>query len=410
MVKGLEVLCLLVIEASASKKVWGDSDDLPTFESFIGMHGRPLSPSSAEYTMRLQLFQDRLQQVRRQNQHPARLWTAAVNKFSDRTAAELESLRGWRGIVSSTEQKQVASHLHKRSGMFLGQSAAVVLPEEKHWKHLNASQIDYDQGSCGSCWAVATIVALQAGAEIQGHTRTFSAQELVSCVPNPKHCGGSGGCSGATVELAMQYVMDHGLKTSEDWPYEGEDGSCYGASFLETLRPKRRRDVDLEELIATGLHTSKSGKSAAVRTGLVAWEKLPPNKYEPLMVAVVKHGPVAVSVAASTWFAYSSGVFNDCDKDAVVDHAVTLFGYGSESHNKYWTIKNSWGPDWGEGGTIRLLRRDDDDTAQCGIDRQPEVGTGCDGGPKEVPVCGMCGILFDSVVPHFASKRDSSSA
>ena len=28
----------------------------------------------------------------------------------------------------------------------------------------------------------------------------------MDCVPNPKSCGGTGGCSGATVELAMSYV------------------------------------------------------------------------------------------------------------------------------------------------------------------------------------------------------------
>ena len=31
-------------------------------------------------------------------------------------------------------------------------------------------------------------------------------QELVDCVPNPHACGGTGGCSGATVELAMNFV------------------------------------------------------------------------------------------------------------------------------------------------------------------------------------------------------------
>ena len=37
-------------------------------------------------------------------------------------------------------------------------------------------------------------------------TELVSAQELVDCVGNPHHCGGSGGCNGATTELAMAYV------------------------------------------------------------------------------------------------------------------------------------------------------------------------------------------------------------
>ena len=32
----------------------------------------------------------------------------------------------------------------------------------------------------------------------------------------------------------------------------------------------------------------------------------------------------------------------------------------------------------------------------CNRDPRPEDGSGCDGGPSEVTVCGACGILYDS--------------
>merc|ERR1740117_1033061 len=100
---------------------------------------------------------------------------------------------------------------------------------------------------------------------------------------------------------------------------------------------------------------------------------------------------------------YQGGVFDHCDRDAVIDHAVTLIGYGGDKtlDEKFWLVQNSWGADWGEEGRIRVLRSDGDQSETCGVDRQPEVGTACKGGPKEVTVCGMCGILYDSVVPHF---------
>jgi len=240
---------------------------------------------------------------------------------------------------------------------------------------------------------------LDANAEINKRNRTFSAQELVNCVPNPHNCGGNGGCKGATVELAMNWAMDRGLQTDDETPYTGVDGTC--AKSTPALLATQGSDA-LKEMIAIGFHGVKSANSPGALIGLRGWERLPENQYEPLIRAVAETGPVAVSVAASGWQSYGSGIFDGCDKDAVIDHAVTLIGYGVDKDRaeKYWIIKNSWGSSWGENdGTIRLLRHEGNE--HCGTDYQPKEGTACDGGPSSVPVCGMCGILYDAVVPYF---------
>ncbi|KAK8971462.1 Vignain [Platanthera guangdongensis] len=39
-----------------------------------------------------------------------------------------------------------------------------------------------------------------------------------------------------------------------------------------------------------------------------------------------------------------------------VDHEVTVVGYGQTSDDiKYWILRNSWGPLWGEGGYMKML-------------------------------------------------------
>lgn len=45
------------------------------------------------------------------------------------------------------------------------------------------------------------------------------------------------------------------------------------------------------------------------------WQKLPENKYEPLKIALVTRGPVAVAVAARGWEMYVNGVYSECEKD-----------------------------------------------------------------------------------------------
>merc|ERR1719356_1045059 len=140
----------------------------------------------------------------------------------------------------------------------------------------------------------------------------------------------------------------------------------------------------------------------AASLGMTGWETLPKNEYKPLATALAFKGPVAVSVAAGTWFNYESGILNNCEKDAVIDHAVVAIGYGEENGNKYWVIQNSWGEDWGENGHIRLQRHAAD--SYCGMNNDPQKGVACQGETEPVPVCGMCGVLFDSVVPHFKSN------
>jgi KDEL-tailed cysteine endopeptidase len=55
----------------------------------------------------------------------------------------------------------------------------------------------------------------------------------------------------------------------------------------------------------------------------------------------------------------------DCSGD--IDHGVLAIGYGEENGIKYWLVKNSWGPNWGEGGYFKLKRSDTNDEGMCSI-------------------------------------------
>jgi cathepsin L len=140
-----------------------------------------------------------------------------------------------------------------------------------------------------------------------------------------------------------------------------------------------------------------SGSPVATIDGYVT---LPFNNYTALMNAIATVGPIAVSVDASAWSPYESGIFDNCNQDQPdIDHAVVLVGYGEESNgSKYWIIRNSWSPTWGEKGYIRIARTDNEET-RCGMDTTPQDGTACEGETQAVKVCGTCGVLFDSAYP-----------
>lgn len=87
--------------------------------------------------------------------------------------------------------------------------------------------------------------------------------------------------------------------------------------------------------------------------------KLPANDYNSLLYAVATEGPIVISVDASNWHSYESGVFNGCDYNENIDinHAVVLEGYGTDPEfGDYWLVRNSWGTDYGENGYIRIAR------------------------------------------------------
>merc|ERR1719301_114383 len=173
--------------------------------------------------------------------------------------------------------EQFASHVKGRSStgpLFQGQAQKADLkfgdlPDRKDWREEDGVVSDAkDQGGCGSCWAFSAVETLESHLAIAtGEKVKLSPQQIVSCSPNPQHCGGTGGCDGSTQPLAFNYTDTAGLTTEASYPYQGRTGKCQ----QDKIKP------------------------AAINSGYTV---LPMNNYTALMTAVATKGPVAISVAA----------------------------------------------------------------------------------------------------------------
>lgn len=389
-----------------------------SFEDFIKIHGHQYKPGTEEYELRRSLFEKRAVAVRAQNCQDG-AWFSTVNHLADRTPAELDRLRGWKhgpGGDSPPQFLQLSSEQSSHSSV-----AAHALPRSVDWRHLQAMRDVRNQGDCGSCWALSAATVMSAHAEIHATRHSFSPQHLLQCVENPQKCGGTGGCDGATVELAFAHAFEHGLVSYDRLPYEGEDPPppCTAPDAPETsLLEAAATDISLLEAAEEAKSLSADGRAAfesSTNFGMEGWQKLPENEVEPLLRAL-QDGPVSVALMATeNWNGYGGGVLDDCPAEATVNHAVALVGYGETGDgDKYWLVQNSWGAHWGEGGFLRLRRRSDgEEQARCGWDYSPQEGAGCAGGPDKVWVCGTCGILYDAVRPIFrrsGSPLNSSSS
>merc|ERR1719478_1044215 len=117
------------------------AQELPTFESFIELHGRSYQQGSAEFNERKALYQQRKADSELHNSVPDRLWTAGVNKLWDWTESELKTLRGWDG---SMMPEGGSSRTVRKHATFLQQDAD--LPKEKMWTNLATAQHIRNQG------------------------------------------------------------------------------------------------------------------------------------------------------------------------------------------------------------------------------------------------------------------------
>jgi len=354
----------LVVLAALATAAFGMS-----FEAFTTQYGRTYVFNSTEWHRRSTIFHSNLAKISAHNANPTKSFFMAVNQFADMTSEEMRAFRGY-------------NKAQARSFLGLQQEAAPVfhktvkdLPSSIDWRTKGAVTPVKNQGGCGSCWAFATTETLESHAALSTNPPTLvelAPQQLVSCCPNPKQCGGTGGCSGATAEVGYDYIVSNGGQTKESlYPYTGRDGKC---TYSPTKTPP-----------------------AAAATG---YTKLPENNYTALLNAIATIGPIAISVEADTWSFYGGGIFpaSSCNqKNTDIDHAVQLVGYGTDNGKDYWLVRNSWGATWGEKGYIRVERNADGNP--CNPDTTPGDGTACPPYPKEVTVCGACGILYDSCYP-----------
>jgi len=321
--------------------------------------------TEAEHKMRELIYQESLKKVNEINSNKSYTWKAAINHLSDRIPSELNALMGRNRDLSFFTSKNTTPNTLTNSTPFLKQ-----LPSHVDWREQGVTTPVKNQGSCGSCWAFSVAAVLESHISINNPDKSVivAPQELVDCVENPHKCGGTGGCNGATQEIGFEYIQNNGISSNSDYPYFAKEGQC---------------------------NSTKHKRIASIGH----FAKLPTNDYNMLLQTVAINGPVAISVAATEWSFYDSGVFNGyCG--TTVNHAVTLEGYGTdENGNDYWLVRNSWGESWGEKGYIRVMREKSAQDVVCGIDKNPHDGSACEGGPDEITVCGHCGILSDSSLP-----------
>ncbi|XP_075665574.1 senescence-specific cysteine protease SAG12-like [Castanea sativa] len=326
--KKLIAITFFILETFISGAMSRNFPDAPLYERYeqwMAQHGRKYI-NSVEKEKRFNIFKDNLEYIDKFNNGGNRTFKLGVNKFSDLTSEEF--LAYYTGFKISTQPSSL------NATRFRYEALTEELPGTMDWRERGAVTDVKNQGTCGACWAFSATAAIEGAIQIKtGNLISLSEQQLVDCSKN-----GNVGCGGGNMNNAFRYILqNNGIATEETYPYQEADGTC-----------------DQQE-------------ASTISAQITEILSISPGDEAQLLQAVATQ-PVSIGISSSPDFQhYESGVFTgQCGTD--LNHAVTAVGYGtSDDGIKYWLMKNQWGPDWGEGGYMRIQRDSGVGGGLCGL-------------------------------------------
>lgn len=283
------------------------------------------------------------------------------------------------------------------------------IPEHRHehldWRDVDGKNYDIEvknQGSCGSCYAVAAATMLSSRFKINNVDVDLSAQDALSCADTNQ------GCEGGYPILVAKYSKDFGLLAEQDAPYRAKSDACdkVDSSFIQAASASstvvrthgnRRAQSLLSTLSTASQAQTQDARRLLTNTPTSTRYHAKGARYvggyyggcgEVSMMEELQDGPIVVAFdAPNSLFHYKHGIYTGSDPPSEssgddnkiknpwekTNHAVICVGYGVDNEKidsetnagmKYWIIKNTWGKDWGEDGYFRIRRGSD----ECGIE------------------------------------------
>ena len=311
------------------------SDEWEHFTNFQERFGKKYQ-NLVELETRFAVFKDNLKTIIQHNlgEHN---FTMGVNQFTDLTPQEFKEM-----FASGFSRKSLGGFGCKSFA-----SSATGAPASIDWRTKGVVSAVRDQGQCGSCWAFATTAnAESAWAISKGQLLDLSEEYLVDCAQGVGYF--NMGCNGGNPDSAFKYMITNGQCSESSYPYVAGTtktaGTCHSCSSV--TKYSACYDVTSNDQVAL--------KGAVSKT------------------------PVVIAIEADTRYfqSYSGGILTSTSCGTSLDHAVEIVGYGEDNGVKYWTVRNSWGPTWGEQGYVRILRSDStNDIGICGVAAQPSFMT-----------------------------------
>jgi len=319
------VVALVVVNSVASTPLTSLSKvDIETkFKAWMNKYSVEFE-DDVEYLRRQGIFADNLKRIEEHNRGN-HSWTMGANKFAHLTAAEFKEKYIGHGILPPLPERYSVG---PRTQFVFNASAPRASSVD--WVAQGAVNTPMAQENCGGCWSFSTTGAMEGAYYIKNKVlKKFSEQQLVSCDTT------NDGCGGGVMDYAFKWIHDTGgICLESDYPYVSQGGTAPACD---------------------------SNKCALVPgTKVTNYVDVSPNPQrtpctDEAMEQALMQQPQSIAIEADQdhFQLYTGGVMtHDCG--VKLDHGVLAVGFGEDNGDAYYKVKNSWGPDWGEEGYIRL--------------------------------------------------------
>lgn len=236
------------------------------------------------------------------------------------------------GLVTLSKEEEVELDSQreefKGAGDFLFETTALTFGDVKSrsfdLRDIQGVTPIRDQGSCGSCWAFASLSSIESNYALKSKRQVdLSEQSLLNC--SESQLGSCNGGNPLKVFTWLIYEPDSFLQYEEHSPYQGIVSDC--------INPIIKNKIEI------------TNNGVYYRSGASSLEKY----VQEVKKMMVQYGALTaiVQTVGTGFMNYGGGSVLNAKGDAP-DHAVNIVGWDDDK--QAWLIKNSWGVNWGDEG------------------------------------------------------------
>ncbi len=225
-----------------------------------------------------------------------------------------------------------------------------------------------NQGQCGSCWAVssATCIGDKWAVATRKDAVVLSAQDVCQCTCANSSLGCDCTDTGGIPQDAALTAATQGLVSNQCWPYvcanDSARSNASGSAPAQCVSQSCPRWYVQPTSICQALVPKKSGATAADIKSVDDIDI--PATLHLIQQSIRDTGPVVCGFQVPSDlmvpdFPTSPNYILRATGSVQGGHAVVIVGWGHDAQGQlYWTIRNSWGPNWGNQGYFNVYAYD----------------------------------------------------